>query len=175
MTSMETDEERSYSGTVVALVLVGIMLAAIAYRYWPSDEREIRRHISNLAEVLSAPSTENEVARLTRAAALREYFAPDVRVHFGAEQLTSRDALIALVNRWVPPPGGVVVEFTDVTISLADDHQSADVRLTAKMESTNVHSGESTIDTRDAALTISDEDCDWVITSVESRDSTERR
>src|SRR5262249_33885348 len=129
--------ERAHSGTIVAAVLLAIMLGGIAYRYWPSDEREIRRHLSNLAEVLSVPGAETEVARITRMAAMREYFAPDVRIRVGAEQIVSRDALMAALGRLSPPPGGLAVEFVDVTVALADDHSSADVTLTAKVASTN--------------------------------------
>ena len=70
MTRM-TDSERSYSGTVVAAILLAVMVAAVGYRYWPSDERSIRRHLSNLAEALSFPLAESTEERLTRIAVLR--------------------------------------------------------------------------------------------------------
>lgn len=168
------DAERQYSGTVVAAVLLAVMLAGIAYRYWPSDERQIRRHLSNLAEVLSAPAAESEVAHITRIAALREYFAPDVRLRVGSEQIGSRDALMALVGRWTPPPGGVVVEFVDVAVTLAEDHSSADVTLTAKIASTNSQTGEAVVDEQGAAVEMRDADGDWVITSVEPRETPPR-
>jgi hypothetical protein len=163
-----------HSGTIVAAVLLGIMLAALAYRYWPSDEREIRRHLSNLAEALSVPGAETEVARLTRIAAMREYFAPDVRIRVGAEQIASRDALIAALGRLSPPPGGVAVEFVDVTVALAEDHSSADVTLTAKIASTDRQSGEKTLDVQGAAVQMRDAEGDWVITTVEPREIPQR-
>src|SRR5512133_2607316 len=98
------------------------MLVGIAYRYWPSDEREIRRHLSNLAEALSVPGAETEVARITRVAAMREYFAPDIRIRVGSEQIVSREALMGVIGRLSPPPGGIAVEFVDVTVALAEDH-----------------------------------------------------
>jgi hypothetical protein len=167
-------EERQYSGTVVAAVLLAIMVAGIVYRYWPSDEREIRRHLSNLAEALSVPGAESDVARLTRIAATREYFAPDVRIRVGSEQIGSRDALIAAIGRWTPPPGGVAVEFVDVTVALADDHSYADVTLTAKVASTNIQTGEATVDVQGAAVQMRDADGDWVITTVEPREAVQR-
>jgi SnoaL-like domain len=159
-----------HSGTIVAIVLLGIMIAGLAYRYWPSDEREIRRHLSNLAEALSVPGAETDVARMTRVAAMREYFAPDVRMRVGSEQIVSRDALMAAIARLSPPPGGVAVEFTDVTVALAQDHASADVTLTAKIASTDRQSGEKTLDVQGAAVQMRDADGDWVITSVEPRE-----
>jgi hypothetical protein len=167
-------EERQHSGTVVAAVLLAMMVAGIVYRYWPSDEREIRRHLSNLAETLSVPGGESDVVRLTRIAAMREYFAPDVRIRVGSEQIGSRDALIAAIGRWTPPPGGVAVEFVDVTVALGDDHSYADVTLTAKIASTNGQTGEATVDVQGAAVQMRDADNDWVITTVEPRELVQR-
>jgi len=163
-----------YSGTVVAAVLIAIMLGGIAYRYWPSDEREIRRHLSNLAEALSVPGAETEVARLTRIAAMREYFAPDVRIRFGSEPIVSRDALMAAIGRLSPPSGELAVEFVDVTVALAEDHSSADVTLTAKIASTNRQTGERTLDVQGAAVQMREADGDWVITGAEPREIPQR-
>jgi hypothetical protein len=149
------------------------MVAGIAYRYWPSDERAIRRHLSNLAEALSAPTGESEVAHLTRIAAMREYFAPDIRIRVGSESIVSRDALMAAIGRWTPPPGGVAVEFADVHVTIADDHQSANVTLTAKVASTNPQTGASTLDIQAAAGDMRKADGDWVITSVEPRETAQ--
>jgi hypothetical protein len=156
------DSERSYSGTVVAAILLALMVGGVTYRYWPSDERSIRRHLSNLAEALSFPSPESGEARLTRIAVLREYFAPDVRIRLDTGELTSRDEIIGLLSRFQPPPGGVNVEFVDIVITLADDHESAAVTLTAKFSSTN-SKGESTLDERVADVTMRNIDDDWMI------------
>jgi hypothetical protein len=157
-----TETERSYSGTAVAAVLLAMMIAGVAYRYWPSDERSIRRHLSNLAEALSFPLAESPEERLTRVAVLREYFAPDVRVGLDGREITSRDEIIGLLSRYQPPPGGVNVEFVDIVITMADDHESAAVTLTAKMASTDAQ-GVSTLDERGADITMRKFDDDWVI------------
>src|SRR5262245_15021076 len=47
------------SGTVVAVVIFTAMLSGLLYRYWPNEERDIRRHLINLAEALSIPTTDN--------------------------------------------------------------------------------------------------------------------
>jgi hypothetical protein len=160
-----TDSERSYSGTVVAAILLAMMLAGLTYRYWPSDERSIRRHLSNLAETLSFPLAESTEERLTRVAVLREYFAPDVRVGLDERQITTRDEIIALLSRYQPPPGGVSVEFVDVNIALAEDHESAAVTLTAKMSTTD-DQGVSTVDQRIADVRMRKFDGDWVIANA---------
>src|SRR5438046_1536199 len=117
-----SDAERSYSGTAVAGVLLALMIAGVAYRYWPGDERDIRRHLSNLAEALSVPlAAESDEEHLTRLAALREYFDPDVRVRLDDRELTSRDGVMAELMRFQPPAGGMAVEFLNITKALADD------------------------------------------------------
>jgi SnoaL-like protein len=166
-----TDSEKSYSGTIVAAILLAVMIAGIGYRYWPSDERAIRRHLSNLAEALSFPLTESEEERLTRVAVLREYFAPDVRVILDDRELSSRDEIINLLSSYRPPPGGVNVEFVNIVINVADDHQTATVTLTARMSSTN-EKGVSVLDERAANLTMRNVDDDWAIANVVLRAPT---
>src|SRR5215510_7801151 len=112
-----TDSERSYSGTVVAAVLLAIMLAGLTYRYWPSDERDIRRHLSNLAEALSFPLAESTEERITRLAVLREYFDPNVRVQVDDRNFTTRDEIVELLTHYQPPPGGVNVEFVNIAVA----------------------------------------------------------
>jgi hypothetical protein len=157
-----TDSERSYSGTVVAALLLSMMIAGVTYRYWPSDERSIRRHLSNLAEALSFPLAESTEERMTRVAVLREYFAPEVRVVLDGREITSRDEIIGLLSRYEPPPGGLSVEFVNILITIADDHESAAVTLTAKAASTD-EQGVSTLDERVADITMRKFDDDWVI------------
>ncbi|HEX7796293.1 MAG TPA: nuclear transport factor 2 family protein [Vicinamibacterales bacterium] len=166
-----SDSERSYSGTIVAAILLAVMVAGIGYRYWPSDERAIRRHLSNLAEALSFPLTESEEERLTRIAVLREYFAPDVRVVLDDRELTSRDEIINLLSSYRPPPGGVNVEFVNIVITVADDHETATVTLTARMSSTN-EKGVSVLDERAANLTMRNVDDDWMIANAVLRAPT---
>jgi hypothetical protein len=162
------DTDRSYSGTVVAAVIFTAMIAGVVYRYWPSDERSIKRHLSNLSEALSIPSTDNDEERITRFAVLREYFSPDVRIRLDDRELVSRDALIDVLSQWKPPPGGLAVEFVDVKVALTADNGSATVGLTAKA-STTKPGGESTLDQRAADLRMVKLDDDWVISSATLR------
>jgi SnoaL-like protein len=162
------DIERSYSGTIVAALLLALMVAGVSYRYWPSDERSIRRHLSNLAEALSFPLSESDEERITRVEVLREYFAPDVRIHLDDRELTSRDEIIRLLSHFQPPPGGVNVEFVNIIVTLAADSDTAAVTLTAKLSSTNAQ-GVSTLDQRVADVTMRKIDDDWVIAAATLR------
>ena len=157
-----TGRERSYSGTAVAVVIFAAMIAGTVYRYWPSDERSIRRHLTNLAEAISLPSTDSEVGRITRFAALREYFAPDVRIGLDGQEIVSSEAVIAQLSQWKPPAGGIVVEFADIEILLADD-DTAQVTLTANVSTTDPTTGKSTLDQRTVDVTMTKLAGDWVI------------
>ena len=166
-----SDTDRSYSGTIVAAIVFAAMIAGVVYRYWPSEERAIRRHLSNLAEAISIPSTDSEVERITRFAALGEYFSPDVRVRLDGQEIVSRETLIGLLSQWRPPAGGVAVEFVDVTVALAPDEATAEVGLTAKASTTDATTGESTLDQRLMDLGMTKLAGDWVIASATTRDA----
>jgi hypothetical protein len=157
--------ERSFSGTAVAMVLFTMIIAGAVYRYWPSDDREIRRHVSNLAESLSTPAINNEVASMTRFAALREYFAPEVRIRLVDQEIVSRETLIGLISR--SQPGQLVVEFVDVNVALAEDHATADVSLTAHLSTTDA-TGQKSTDTHQVRGVMEKRDGDWVISLVDA-------
>jgi hypothetical protein len=162
------DSEFRHSGTAVAVVVLAIMLAGLVYRYWPSDDRDIRRHISNLAEGLSLPNAEGEALSATRFAALREYFAPEVRIRFDGQEVVTRDALLARLREWTPPPGGVAVEFTDVQIGLSEGTITATVALTARISTRKPGEAAHTAEERPVTASMLKLDGDWVITSVEA-------
>lgn len=161
----------AFSGKPIALGLAILLMGAGIYKWWPSDERAIRRQCDALADVLTVPSTETELARTTRLAELRNYFAPDVRIHIGSQDVVSRDMLFALAAQWTPPPGGLFVEFVDLTINVADD--AAQVSLTAKVSSRDARTGEQIVDARGANVGMAKQNGDWVITSVDWRETLE--
>lgn len=163
------------SGTVVAGVLLTLLVAGIAYRYWPDDERVVRRHLIHLAEALSVPGKETEVEHLTRVAALREYFAADVRVGAGGREFLSRDELIGSLMSWSAPPGGFSVEVENQTVTLADDHSTARIALTAKVVSKDLATGQAVVDARDMDLVMARTESDWVITTADARETAPRQ
>src|SRR5262245_8541877 len=129
MSAQELDDDGppQRSGTAVAVVIFLLMIAGLVYRYWPNEQRDVLRHIVNLAETLSLEGAESAPLSATRFAALREYFAPDVRVRYDGKELVSRDTVLETIRQWSPPPGGVLVEFLDVMIALAPDQRTANV------------------------------------------------
>ena len=161
-------DDRSYSGTVVAAVIFTAMAVGIAYRYWPSDERSIRRHLTNLAETLSLPYAEREVERLTRFAALSEYFSPDVSIEIAEREIVTREALLAALRQWQSPPGGLVVEFSDAEIRLTGPN-TGEVALIARMTMTDPATAKPASEQRPLNLEMLRQDGDWVISKVKSQ------
>ena len=159
---------RQSSGTVVAAIVFLAMIAGAVYRYWPSDEREIRRHLSNLAEALSIPSNDREVTRITRFAALREYFSPDLRVRIDGRDTVGRDAVMARLEAVQPPPGGIAVEFVQIVIEPITDATKARVTLTAKVSKSEAGQLESKAEERFVSLAMTNASGDWVISTVEA-------
>ena len=155
---------------IVALVVLAAAALA-AWHWFFSDERAIRSRLGGLADTLSMPANTTDIARVTRLAGLRRYFADDVHVRLGGQEVTSRDSLLALVSGWVPPPGGVTVEFVDVQVTVDPDGAAAHVYLTAKVTGQDARTGETTIDAREANLTMSRREGDWVLSSAESEET----
>jgi hypothetical protein len=144
------------------------MLAGLVFRYWPSEERDIRRHISNLAEALSLSTSEGEALSATRFAALREYFDPEVRIRFDNQEIVTRDALLTRLRAWTPPPGGIAVEFVDVQIAISDSAPTANVTLTARVSTQRVPASESTVETRTVSASMVKFEGDWVIATADA-------
>jgi hypothetical protein len=97
-----------------------------------------------------------------------------VRVRVGSQEVATRDALLAMLGRWRPPPGGAVVEFVDAEVTLAQDRRSAEVSLTATVSSRDARTGEPIVDAREARVALAKRDGEWVLTLVESADTLER-
>lgn len=159
---------RGRSGTVLASIVFAAMIAAVAYRYWPGDERSIRRHLSNLSESLSLPGSEGDLQKLTRFAALGEYVTEDVRIRVRNREVVTRETVLQVVQRVKPPPGGIAVEFVDLVVTIAEDRQTADVTLTAKVSQTDPVTGEALLDTAPVDLSMVKLRDDWVIARAET-------
>lgn len=165
---------KSRSYYVVFVVLVAI--AAAPYFLWPSEERAVRNRLRGLAEALSIPDRDSDVGRVTRFAQLRRYFADDVDIKSGAAdpQSISRDAVLAAIGSWTPPPGGLAIEFVDVQVTIAPDAATAKVYFTAKISTHDARTGDPTVDAREAHVGMVKRNGEWIVASVETTDTLER-
>jgi hypothetical protein len=160
------DAERRVSGKPIALVLAAVLVGAALFKWWPSEDRAIRRQLDALADTLTVPSTDSELALAARLGELRTHFSPDVRVRLGGQTVASRDALLALAARWKPSPGGVFVAFTDTIVELGGDG-AADVYSTARVSERDARSGQPVVEEHETRIGFAKREGRWVITSVE--------
>jgi uncharacterized protein DUF4440 len=168
--------DRGSAVTRLLIPLCGVLLVVAigvwAYRWWTGEEHIIKERLNSLAAVLS-PSGDSEFSTISRIGQLRGYFAPDVRVHFGGDDIISRDALLALLARWQPPSKSLKVEFVDVSVTVEED--TALASLTAKLSNTDASAAEDSIaDAREGVVTLRKLNGEWVISSVESTDTLQR-
>jgi hypothetical protein len=154
------------------VAVLALVVGVLAFQWWRGEERVIRARLDNLAETLS-PSAGGELAMVGRIAQLRNHFAPDVRIRFGADEIVSREALLALLGRWEPPAAGFSLQFVDVTVTMTDD-LNAQVTLTARISNRDQRTGEAIVDAREASLTMRKMDGEWVVAAVESANTLER-
>jgi len=162
-----------------AAILGFVVIAAIGCG--DSDERAIRSQMSAIAETLSVPENDGELGRIARIAALRNVLAPDIAVstglpvRSGAEvppELVGRDAVLALVGRWVPPAGGVTIEFVDMQVTLGADRATAQVYSTARISSGPDE--RPIVDARELTIDLSKVDGSWLIASVRPEETLVR-
>jgi hypothetical protein len=156
------------NGSVYVAVVLVALAGYFGYQWWLNPQRAVKRQLGELAAALSMPAdAPGEAERIARAAGLRRYFAAAARVQTGTAttDLASRDAIVAAVAAWTPPPGGLNVEFVDVQIAL-DSSSVARAFMTAELTGRDTRTGELARDTREVQVAMSKGDGEWVITGV---------
>jgi len=163
------DEERTFSGKPVALVIAAVLIIAALIKWWPSDVRDIRHQLDALADILSVPPVESDLSRTARLADLRSYFADSVQIRLPEQHIPNRDALMAIAETYHPPPGGIFIEFVNENISVPGDN-TAHVIVTTRISRKNASNGETDVEERQAALDMAKRRGDWLITNVEQHE-----
>lgn len=170
-------------GRAIAAVIV-VLGTTAAYRWWASDERAIRNQMSAIAESLTVTAADGQLAHVTRVATLRKALAPDIRVSAGQApppgagrpmpgDIVGRDAVLGLVGRWTPPPGGTTVEFVDVQVTVDEGGAGAQVYCTAMITSPD-GSGQPVVDARELTVGFTNVDGVWLVSSVRPEDTLAR-
>jgi len=161
------------NGSVYVAAVIAALAGYFTYQWWFNPARAIKQRLGQVAAALSVPAPDSDIARLERLAALRRYLADDVRVDVaGAQPVASRDAVLALVGSLRPPSGGVDVQFVDTQVNV-DSSSSGRAYLTVEV-TTPDRTGQPTVDSRDAIVTLTRRGGEWLITSAESRPSPTR-
>ncbi len=145
-------------------VYVALVFAA---RFNPA--RAAKQRLGEVAFALSVPEHESDVARIGRLAQLRKYLDDDLRLKIGAEDIRSRDAALGIAAGWQPPAGSGDVHFADVQLFIESD-TAAHAYLAVELASLDKASGHSTVDSRDASVSMARKNGEWVITAAESKE-----
>lgn len=133
---------------------VALLVAVLTFWYWPTDRRRIIAAGRELAEAISIPATEPDLARVTRAAVLSRLLAPGVRLvgPSGRAAIDGREAAIGLATR-LQPPRGLTVSMTDLDPEFGGDGLTATARTTVTLREPGADGAPDQIDTRDVETT----------------------
>ena len=156
-------------GSVYVALVFAALVGYFGYQWWFNPARAAKQRLGEVAFALSVPENESDVARLGRLAQLRKYLDDDLRLKIGTEEIRSRDAALGIAAGWKPPAGSGDVHFADVQLFIESD-TAAHAYLAVELASLDKESGHSTVDSRDASVSMARKNGEWVITAAESKE-----
>jgi hypothetical protein len=157
------------NGSVYVAVVFAALIGYFGYQWWFNPARAVKQRLGQVAGALSVPEGEADVARIARLARLRGYLADDLRIRAGAQEIGSRDAALAVAVGWKPEKGSGDVHFADVQVFI-ESETSAHAYLAVELTSLDKASGQPTVDSRDASVSLAKKNGEWVITAAESKE-----
>jgi len=161
-------------------IYVSIVLAALAgyfvYQWWFNPNRIIKQRLGEVASALSAPAAENDLARLARVARLRRYLDDKVHIRIGraGPDLQSRDEVVGAAAGWKAASNGWNVDFADIDVRVNSD-DTARAFVTVELTTRDPRTGQPTVDSREATLSLQKKDGNWLISEAESKDPPQTR
>ena len=155
-------------GSAYVVIVFAALVAYFGYQWWFNPSRAVKHRLGEVAAALSVPETESDLARVARLAQLRRYLAEDLHIRAGAEELTSRDSAVAIAGAWKPEPGSGDVHFADVQVFI-ESETSAHAYLAVELMSIDKPTGQPTVDSRDASVSLARLNGEWVITAADSK------
>jgi hypothetical protein len=157
------------NGSLYVAVVFAALIGYFGYQWWFNPARAAKQRLGQVAFVLSVPENETDIARIGRLAQLRKYLDEDLRLKIGGGEIRSRDAALGIAAGWKPPAGGGDVHFADVQLFIESD-TAAHAYLAVELASLDKESGHSTVDSRDASVSMARKNGEWVITAAESKE-----
>jgi hypothetical protein len=157
------------NGSVYVALVFAALIGYFGYQWWFNPARAAKQRLGEVAFALSVPENESDVARIGRLAQLRKYLDEDLRLKIGTEEIRSRDAALGIAAGWKPPAGSGDVHFADVQLFIESD-TAAHAYLAVELASLDKESGHSTVDSRDASVSMARKNGEWVITAAESKE-----
>jgi len=155
-------------GSAYVAVVFTLLLGYFGYQWWFNPSRAVKQRLGEVAAALSVPEGEADLAHVARLARLRGYLADDLHVRAGAEEIRSRDTALAIAAGWKPLPGSGDVHFADVQVFI-ESETAAHAYLAVELMSIDKPTGQPTVDSRDASVSLARKNGEWVITAAESK------
>ena len=163
-------------GSTYVSIVLAVLVGYFSYQSWFNPNRAVKRQLGELAATLSVPPEgESGIERLARAARLRNYLAPDVRISTGGSrpEIRSQEAVVAAVATWNPPAGGWTVTFVDVQIAV-DSDTSARAYMTVEVNVANPDAGQPSIEAREVRVEMTKMEGLWLLTAAEPAETLQR-
>ena len=159
------------NGSIYVAVVFAALTGYFVYQWWFNPNRVVKARLGDLAAVLTVPANEMELGRVTRLAQLRKFATADVHVRVGTNgaDLTSRDAVLAALGAFTPPPGGWNVDFVDADV-LVNSDETARAYVTADVTTRDPATGKQTLDSRDVTFSFVRQDGAWLVSQADVKD-----
>jgi hypothetical protein len=100
---------------------------------WTDERSEIKTRLRELVSIVNTTAA-GDVNGLTRAVRIGSFFTDDVVVELGegSTPIVGRDTLIGMTTRLEPRIADFSLGFTDATVDVSDDKETAQVSLTVE-------------------------------------------
>ena len=133
---------------------VALLVAALAFWYWPTDRRRIVAAGHELARAASIPAIEPDLARIARAAALSRLLAPGVRLigPTGRVAIDGREPALGVATR-MRPPRGLSVSIERLDPSFSEDGRTATSRATVTLREPGPDGAPDSVEVREVETT----------------------
>jgi hypothetical protein len=163
---------RSSARLLAALILVGVV-GFVAWHFWPSDARRVRRKLDEIASVVNERPKDG-LGQIARTAQLSKFLTDDIVLApgRGAGAIQGRERLLALASRAPNEGQPFRLAFVDVSVEMTGD-RSATAHLTATLSSLEPETGEQDVDAREVELQFRRTD-DWRISRITLIDTLDK-
>jgi hypothetical protein len=160
-------------GRIAAIALAaGCVAAYWTYRNLSSpEEREIRSRLNGLAAEFNASTTDG-LGTVARGARIGQFFTSDVVVELGqgSPPIHGRETLLGMAARLQPRTAAFMIELTDISIEHLQGGR-ADVALTLVIRRRTMASGEESLDAREFAVELRQDEGEWRLARVAAIDT----
>lgn len=145
-----------------------LICGLLAWKLFPSEERVIRKRLSQLANTISLKSGENLLRRIAKARKVPEFFATNVVINISAaapgyRNIEGREQVSEVALAAQGQLQQLQVKFLDIVVDELIPRQSATVRLTLVVDL----NGEANVIVQELKMTFRKQEKEWVISQVE--------